>query len=226
MDSGGGKSTYKVWDAPTRLFHWTLVALMVFSFFTGRAAGDWLKWHFWSGYAIIALVLFRIVWGFVGSATARFSDFVRGPAAVLRHLRELLGPGRPHDVGHNPVGGWMVLALLAAVLVQAGAGLFTTDDIATDGPLVGLASSEWVARATTLHKLWINLILVMVGLHVAAALVYLVVKKQNLIMAMITGRKPVPPGGAPNLRFVSPLRAAIVLALAAAVVFGIVRLGG
>ena len=223
----------RVWDLPVRLFHWTLVVLMVVSYFTGRAGGDWMKFHFWSGYAILTLILFRIVWGFVGSTTARFSDFVKGPSAGFAHLRDLLGRGRPREAGHNPVGGAMVVALLLAVLLQVATGFFSadTDTGMVNGPLALLAADKWVERATSFHKFWINVLLWMVVLHVLAAIVYLAWKRQNLIGAMLTGRKPlddvVPPGKpAPVLVFVSNRRAVSLLLAAAAIVYFIVRAGG
>lgn len=225
------KGMVRVWDLPTRLFKWVLVVLVVFQVITGKMAGDWLKWHFWSGYAILTLLIFRIFWGFVGSTTARFTDFVKGPFAALAHLRELFGPGAPRESGHNPVGGWMVVALILALLVQAGSGLFATDDIATDGPLVAKASESWVKSMTSLHKRWINLLYVMVALHVLAAVMYLAIKKQNLIAAIITGRKPrqdvAAPGMAlPTLRFASNLLALACLVAAATIVWGVLRIWG
>jgi cytochrome b len=223
----------RVWDLPVRLFHWTLVILMAISYFTGRAGGEWMKFHFWSGYAILTLVLFRIAWGFVGSTTARFTDFVKGPAAAIGHLRELLGSGRPREAGHNPVGGAMVVALLLAVLLQTAAGLFAADtDMGTvNGPLALLVADKWVERATAFHKFWINVLLWMVALHVLAAIVYLVWKRQNLIGAMLSGRKPIddvvaPGQPAPRLVFVSGRLAGSLLLAAAAIVYFIVRAGG
>jgi cytochrome b len=231
MDADQDKAMVRIWDLPTRLFKWALVVLVVVQVVTGKLAGDWLKWHFWSGYAILALLIFRILWGFVGSTTSRFTGFVRGPLAGLAHVRELVGRGTLREVGHNPVGGWMVIVLILALLVQVGSGLFATDDIATDGPLVAVSSERWVKSMTTLHHLWINLLYVLVGLHVLAAVLYLVVKKQNLIGAMITGRKKrddVVADGVPVplLRFSSNLLALACLAVAAAIVYGIVRIGG
>ena len=124
----------RVWDLPVRLFHWTLVILMVVSYFTGRWGGDWMKFHFWSGYAILTLILFRIAWGFVGSTTARFSDFVKGPGAPPSPICASWSAGTvAHDAGHNPMGGAMVVVLLFAVLAQAATGLFSAD---TDTGLV------------------------------------------------------------------------------------------
>jgi cytochrome b len=220
----------KVWDLPVRLFHWALVVLMVVSYLSGRAGGDWMKLHFWSGYAILTLLLFRIAWGFVGSTTARFSNFVKGPVAGLAYLRDL-ATGRPtYDAGHNPAGGAMVVVLIFAVLAQAVAGLFSADtDLGTvNGPLANLIADKWVDRVTDFHKFWVKVLLWLVGLHVLASLVYLVWKRQNLIGSMFTGHKPhvhvVPPGQpAPVLGFASGRLALSLLVVAAAIVYFVVR---
>jgi cytochrome b len=222
----------RVWDLPVRLFHWTLVVLVIASYLSGRAGGDWMSLHFWSGYAILALLLFRIAWGFVGSTTARFSHFVRGPAAWFAYLRNFV-TGRPtYDVGHNPVGGIMVLVLIFGVLAQAVAGLFAADtDLGTvNGPLANIIPDKWVDRLTDFHKFWINVLFWLVVLHVLAAITYLVLKRQNLIGAMVTGRKPlaeVAEAGkpAPTLRFASGRLAVSLLIAAAAIVYFCVRLG-
>lgn len=223
----------RVWDLPVRLFHWTLVVLLVVSYFTGQAGGAWMKFHFWSGYAILTLLLFRIVWGCVGSTTARFSDFVKGPGACLAHLRDLLLGRRTYEVGHNPVGGAMVVLLLFAVLVQVAAGLFSadTDTGTVTGPLAHLVADKWIDRFTDFHAFWVNVLLILAGIHVLAAIFYLVWKRQNLIGAMVTGRKPlddVVASGkpAPALAFVSGRLAVSLLIVAAAIVYFIVRVGG
>lgn len=221
-----------VWDLPVRLFHWVLVALMATSYFTGRAGGDWMTVHFWSGYGIFTLLLFRILWGFTGSTTARFGHFVKGPAAAIAHLRELMGRERPRDIGHNPLGAAMVVALLMAVLLQVMAGLFSADtDMGTvNGPLTSLVADKWIDRATDFHKFWINVLLLMVAVHVLAAITYLVWKRQNLIGPMVHGRKRlddvVRPGEPPpRLVFASPRLALALLVLSAIVVYLIVRAG-
>jgi len=223
----------RVWDVPVRLFHWTLVVLMVTSYFSGKAGGDWMQLHFWSGYSILTLLLFRIVWGFIGSTTARFSDFVKGPSAAFRHLAELAGADRPRDAGHNPLGGAMVVVLIFAVLAQAIAGLFAADtDMGTvNGPLTKLVSDKFIDKATAFHVFWINVLLVLAGVHVLAAIVYLVWKRQNLIGAMIHGHKPIddvvhPGQPAPRLQFASGRLAISLLIACAAIVYFIVRLGG
>lgn len=222
-----------IWDLPVRLFHWGLVVLLAVSYVTGQAGGDWMKLHFWSGYAILTLLLFRIAWGFIGSTTARFSDFVKGPGACLAYLKGLSRGQRSFDIGHNPAGGAMVIVLLFAMLIQVGAGLFSAD---TDmglfsGPLANLIPDKWVDRLTSFHSSWVNVLLVLIGLHVLAAIVYLVWKRQNLIGAMFSGHKPrgdvVGPGKTePTLTFASGRLAVSLLIAAAAIVYFIVRAGG
>src|SRR5258708_28082768 len=157
----------RVWDVPVRLFHWTLVVLLTVSYFTGRAGGDWMKFHFWSGYAILTLLLFRIAWGFVGSTTARFSDFVKGPMACIAYLRDLLLGRRTYDAGPNPVDGRIVVLLLCSVLAQVGAGLVSadTDTGPVTGPLSGLVGDKWIDRFTYFHHFWANVLLILVALH-------------------------------------------------------------
>jgi len=222
----------RIWDLPVRLFHWTLVVLMTVSYITAQVGGAWMKLHFWSGYAILTLLLFRIAWGFVGSTTARFSHFVRGPAAWFVYLRDLLTSRRTFDVGHNPVGGIMVLVLIFAVLAQAVAGLFSADtDMGTvNGPLANSIPDKWVDRLTSFHTFWVNVIWCLVALHVLAAITYLVWKRQNLIGAMFTGHKPlehVAEAGkpAPTLTFASGRLAISLLIAAAAIVYFCIRLG-
>jgi cytochrome b len=209
-----------------------LVALLVTSYFSGRAAGDWMELHFWSGYAIITLLLFRIAWGFVGSTTARFAHFVKGPVAWFVYLRDLTAGRRTYDVGHNPVGGIMVLVLIFAVLAQAVAGLFAADtDLGTvNGPLANAIPDKWVDRLTDFHKFWISVLIWLAALHIVAAIFYLVWKRQNLIGAMFTGRKPlddVAEAGkpAPTLAFASGRLAISLLIAAAAIVYFCIRLG-
>lgn len=216
-----------VWDLPTRLFHWALVLLVAFSWWSGEQGGDWLKWHFWSGYSILTLLIFRIVWGFVGSATARFSQFVRGPGAGIAHLRELAGKHEPRDIGHNAVGGWMVVALIVALLAQAVTGLFADDDILTMGPLAELVSSDVRSKLTTVHGILINVILLMVAAHVLAVLGYWIFRSQNLIKPMFTGRKALSADlAAKPPAMVNPLLALAIVAVAALIVWGVVSLGG
>jgi cytochrome b len=223
----------RIWDLPVRLFHWCLVLLLCVSYFTGQAGGHWMNWHFRSGYAILTLLLFRIVWGFVGSTTARFSDFVKGPRACLHYLARLARGQSTFAVGHNPAGGLMVIVLLLAVLTQVVVGLFSadTDTGMVSGPLANLLPDKWVDRLTHFHHFWVNVLLLLAALHVLASLAYLVWMRQNLIGAMFTGEKPradvVPPGARePALSFASGRLALSLLIAAAAIVYFIVRAGG
>lgn len=188
-----------VWDLPSRLFHGLLVILVAVSFTTGTIGGNAMQYHVWSGFAILFLLVFRITWGFVGSRTSRFSNFVKGPAAVWRYANALVRGDSESYLGHNPLGGWSVLAMLLALLLQAATGLFANDDIITTGPLypwVSKAASDWL---TGVHRLNRYLVLVLAATHVSAVLFYLLVKRENLIMPMITGIKhrvggePAPP---------------------------------
>jgi cytochrome b len=207
------------------VFHWSLVVLIVISFTTGQIGGNAMQYHEWSGLTILTLVLFRVSWGFAGSTHARFADFLRGPRAALDYARTLLG-GRPaFHAGHNPLGGWMVLLLLASLLVQAGTGMFANDDIMIEGPLARHVAKETSDLLTRLHHVNFNVLAVLVTLHIAAALFYLWAKRENLILPLITGRKQVPEGAAAQERRGGPVWLALVLlAASAGAVWGILRL--
>jgi len=213
----------RVWALPTRLFHWALVALVIASFVTIKVGGNWVQWHFYSGYAILTLILFRLVWGVVGGRYARFGSFLFGPSAVLATLRN--APGAPRTLGHNPLGALSVFALLIVTGLQAVGGLFANDDIASEGPLVKFISKALSDRLTSLHHLNEKVILALVLLHVAAIVYYLVRKRENLVRPMLTGDKP---EGDPALASRDDaglwLRAALVLAGSAGVVWYVVNL--
>lgn len=177
----------RIWDLPTRLFHWLLVLGVGFSWFSAETGGNWMVWHERTGMFLLALVLFRVIWGFVGSDTARFGSFLRSPIQALKHLRELGSKATAFHVGHNPLGAWMVVALLAALLAQGVTGLFATDDIMTEGPLIGLVSGKTAELLTTIHHLTFNIILLLVAAHVAAVMFYRFYKRTNLIKAMVLG---------------------------------------
>lgn len=204
----------RVWDLPVRLFHWLLVASVVFAYVSGKLGGNLIDWHGRAGFLIVGLVVFRILWGFVGTPTARFATFVRGPAAIRAYLK-----GEWRGVGHNPVGAFSVLALLALVGAQAATGLFTNDDIAYQGPFADWAGKELSDSFHSWHAWLQNGLLALVVLHVAAIAFYLRVKKQNLVKPMITGwadDHPAPrPSDAPATRRGGGLVAFIVTALIA-----------
>lgn len=179
----------RVWDIPTRFFHWLLVGLVIFSFITGKIGLTTMKYHEWSGFAILVLIGFRLVWGFIGGRQSRFSTFVKGPAAVMHYASSLLSKGSKRHIGHNPLGGWSVLAMLTSLLIQVGTGLFANDDILTEGPLYALVSKQTSDWLTGIHHLNQKVLLVLVVIHIGAVIFYLTVKRENLIKPMITGNK-------------------------------------
>lgn len=183
-----------VWDLGVRLFHWSLVGLMVAAWVTHKL--DRMDSHALVGYAVLTLVLFRLGWGIVGGRHARFADFLRGPATVARYARAFFARRAEPVLGHNPLGGWMVMALLLALLLQAGLGLFATDDVAFDGPLNHLITSKTAAALTTVHKLLFKVILGLVALHLVGVAAHWLVDRDNLIWPMVTGRKRLRPGQA------------------------------
>jgi cytochrome b len=222
--AGNAVRAVRVWDVPVRIFHWLLVALIVTSWVTSEIGGNAMTYHMWSGYTILTLAAFRVVWGFVGSQHARFADFIYGPGAVISYARGLLRLEPPYYTGHNPLGGWSVIVMLLSVLVQACTGLFANDDIATEGPLASRVSGDMSSLLTTIHRYNFYVLLTLVCLHVAAALFYLIVKRENLIGAMFTGRKQAPvTSGARDGRMASPWLAVVVFAAAAGVVAVVVN---
>ncbi len=211
----------RVWDLPVRLFHWAIVVLIVFAWGTDHY--NYMEWHVWTGYTILTLLIFRVLWGFIGSDTARFTRFLRSPLAALRHISHIHRREPDHEIGHNAAGGWMVLVMLALIGVQAGTGLFSNDDALTEGPLmhlVGKDESDWLSH---IHSINFKLIEAVVVLHLLAIITYAVLKRQNLVRPMVTGTKKLPDGTAAP-RLASPFRAVGVLAVAAGLVAWIVRL--
>ena len=222
MQGEGGRQPVLVWDVAVRVFHWTLLLLLGFSWLSAEM--DWMDWHFYSGYAVLTLILFRILWGFVGSTHARFGDFLYGPSAVIAYLRTLPSRTAAKFAGHNPLGGISVVLILLCVLVQAGTGLFANDDILYEGPLYKHVSKDLSDWLTTIHKYNFNLLLVLAGVHVAAVLYYLFWKSENLVKPMFTGRKLLQPGVAPaHARVRSLGLAAVLLAVCAAAVWFLVN---
>jgi cytochrome b len=178
----------RVWDLPLRLFHWTLALLIVVAVVTQNIGGNAMEWHFRAGYAVLALLAFRLLWGLVGARYARFSSFVYRPSVIVGYLRSGKDALRRKYLGHNPLGSLSVFALLGVVLMQAVSGLLSNDDIASEGPLVKFISKELSDRITWLHKeVGATAIYLLVGLHLLAILFYCVGKRQNLVQPMITG---------------------------------------
>jgi cytochrome b len=178
-----------VWDAPTRLFHWALVALIGFSWWS--AEEDHLDWHIWSGIAVLTLIVFRLLWGLVGSSTARFANFIHGPRGVLDYLRDMKA-WRP--VGHTPLGALSVVAMLGAIAVQVGLGLFAIDeDGLNEGPLAHFVSMDAAEEIAALHEDWFDVLLILIVLHIAAILFYRLVLGKRLVGPMLTGRGAIDP---------------------------------
>ncbi len=213
----------RVWDLPTRLFHWALVVLVALQFATAEFGLLSMEWHYRFGYATLALIVFRIAWGFAGSQTSRFADFVRTPAVVVRYLRAQISGTAQAGIGHNPLGGWSVLVMLACLLAQALSGLFTSDGLDEDGPFVDAVSNATVKWMTHVHHLGETVLLLLIALHVAATLWYWLVRRDNLFLPMLSGRKRIV--AVRPLRFVSGWRALIVLAIAAVLVLILSRFG-
>ncbi len=184
--SGGKVGNVLVWDLPTRIFHWGLVAAIVTSLLSEEFGN--MDIHVISGHVVLALVLFRICWGVVGGRHARFADFVKGPAAVMAYAKGLLAGKPEHYRGHNPMGALSVLAILAVVAVQATTGLFASDDILTEGPLVKLVSGSTSSLMTEIHEIGSTILYWLIGLHLAAIAFY-TFKGEKLIKAMVDGRK-------------------------------------
>lgn len=222
--SDGEARRITVWDLPTRLFHWALVLLVAVGLITGNIGGvQGMDIHMLAGYGVLALLGFRFVWGFVGSRHSRFSDFVAGPKRVIAYARELLSGAHKPALGHNPLGGWSVMALLTSLFVQAATGLCANDDILTEGPLAARVGKTLSNALTEVHEINANVLYVLIGVHLAAIIFYALVQRENLVRPMITGWKnwigPVPDGGS---RLASPALAFAILAVAAGAVWWIV----
>jgi cytochrome b len=203
----------RVWDLPTRLFHWLLVVLIGISWWSAEQRA--MEWHVLSGLAVMALVLFRLIWGFAGGSTARFSQFLRSPGAVLAYLR---GGKAPHIVaGHNPVGGYSTLAMLLLLALQIGTGLFAVDvDGIDSGPLSFLVSFDAGRTLAAIHELSFKALQLVVALHIVAVLFYLLVRKRNLISPMFSGSDGQIESAAGALRTASPVRFLIAALVSAA----------
>ncbi len=208
-----------IWDLPTRLFNRTLVGLIGLQFATAKFGFLSMDWHFRFGYTTLVLIVFRVCWGFFGSQSSRFKQFVRGPVAVIRYVRSQFSTNPQVSIGHNPLGGWSVIVLLASVLTQAVSGLFASDGIDTDGPLSDTISSSAVKTFTRVHLWNENILLILIALHVVAIALYFLLRNDNLTMPMITGRKNVE---APPLQMAGLWRAGLLLILSAAVVAAVI----
>jgi cytochrome b len=216
----------RVWDLPTRLFHWALVACVAGLVITGHIGGAVMPWHARLGYAALTLLLFRLCWGFGGGRWSRFSSFLYSPRSVIAHLRGQAHPD--HLVGHNPLGAFSVLAMLLLLLIQVATGLVGDDEISFTGPLNKFVDNARGLEATWYHKRvgqW--LIVGLIALHLAAVLFYLWKKRDNLIKPMLDGDKVVARAVEPSRDdTASRITALLVLAACGALVAWLVQLGG
>jgi len=215
-----------VWDLPLRAFHWLFAASILASWGTAKLGFAWMPWHIRLGKWMMGLLLFRVIWGFIGPRHARFTSFLKGPSAVVRYAKGLAGHGEGvASVGHNPLGALSVIIMLLLVAIQVSTGLFATDDIAYTGPFNPKVSSGTASLLTSIHHINFNLIWAAIALHVGAITYYAFVKRQNLVPAMLHGWKPAEAVPANEAITSSELwKALAVMIVAAAVVYGILSL--
>jgi cytochrome b len=175
------------WDGPTRVFKWALVFVVVDGWISNKYGGSLPAWHKCNGYAALVLVVFRLLWGFAGGSTARFGSFAAGPGKVIAYIRTA-----PKYLGHNPLGGWMVLALLILIFAMGASGLFSADEdrLIIDGPLAKTVSAAAVDLAASWHRHVFTALQIFVAIHVTANVVYALSRREPLIRAVVTGRKP------------------------------------
>ena len=202
-----------VWDAPTRLFHWLVAVLVAAAYATWRL--NWMVWHGWVGDVLLALLLFRLLWGFFGSETARFSRFLVSPRRAARYLGHALRREPDSQAGHNPAGGWAVLLLLFLLLAETLTGLYVANDIADVGPFTEITPAPVANAIAALHAIFWDALLAAIALHLLAILAYAVAKGHNLLLPMITGTKLLPES-VPPPRISSPARAALLITGSAA----------
>lgn len=216
--------TVRIWDLPTRLFHWLLAACVIGLIVTGNIGGNAMVWHFRLGYAVLSLLLFRLVWGFAGGYWSRWTQLPLSPRSVMAYLRG----SSASWVGHNPLGSWSLVGMLLWLLLQVSTGLVSDDEIANAGPLTALVSGTVVSAATAWHKgLGKGVLIALIVLHVVAIVWYRVRKGQALVPAMLHGNKSLPDAVTPS-RDCLPQRVLAVLIglVCAAAVRWLVMLGG
>jgi cytochrome b len=212
------------WDGPTRVFKWALVFVVIDGWISNKYGSSLPLWHKCNGYAALVLIVFRIFWGFAGGSTARFASFFAGPGQVLAYLR-----AAPKFLGHNPLGGWMILALLALVAAMGTAGLFAADEdrLIIEGPLAKTISDGAIDVAAKWHRYIFTALEAFIAVHISANVIYALTRREPLIEAMVTGRKPA--GDYTDMAAAIPgswRRAAACLGLAAGLVFGAIYVAG
>jgi cytochrome b len=223
-----GLQTVRVWDLPTRVFHWLLALCIVGSIVSAKIGGNAMAWHFRFGYVVFTLLVFRLLWGLVGGYWSRFATFAYAPSTTLRYLRGQSRPDEHHDVGHSPLGAFSVFALLLMLSLQVGTGLFADDEIANTGPLIKFVSGSTSLLLTKWHKnfgQW--LIIALIVLHIGAIVFYRVKKNRNLVQPMLSGDKQLSAGVPASVDHQRTRGLALTLLTAcAALVAWLVSLGG
>jgi len=233
---GESNAATRVWDFPVRIVHWLLVVLIAFSWWSAEKGPGlpasvtssmetntaispygyipWMEWHRWSGFTVLGLIAFRVLWGLFGSETARFGHFLRGPKGIGAYIKKLFSKSSEPHVGHNPLGGWSVFALIVLIIAQTVLGLFAIDtDGIESGPLAAFISFDQGRVAAGLHELTFNILLAFIGLHIFAILFYAVFKRDNLVGPMITGRRKL--GESATAPKIAPFWLALIFAIVA-----------
>ena len=216
-----------VWDGFVRIFHCLLVGSVAFAWWCAEQGCEWMTWHMRCGYTVLGLVIFRLLWGIGGSFYARFAQFVRSPSAVLRYGRALAQRREPHYLGHNPLGGWAVVLLLLFCVLQAGTGLFANDEIFNEGPLAHWVDYDVSVAITEWHEILFNGLLAVVVIHILGVVYHQVFRREKLLWAMISGKKPAAeavdaaPARAPGVRVGLGL---VMAVLAGLLVWGLISL--
>ena len=183
------KGRLLIWDIGVRLSHMAMILLISISWWTGNEGGVYLQYHFWSGYCLLVIILFRTIWGFIGSTPARFSYFLQSPRVVFSFVRTLVRGKETRFLSHNPLGACMVIFLLATIFVQVTTGFFSDDELFNEGPFRKYVTGQIAGFLTNLHHLNFTVLLVLIAVHVVAVILHEIIKKDRLIWAMIIGRK-------------------------------------
>lgn len=212
-----------VWDIPTRLFHWSVVILVGISWYSSEHLFTWLDWHQWSGYILLILLIFRIIWGFVGSETARFRHFLYPPRTLAQYTMSMITLKPDHYLGHNPLGGISVILLLLLLFIQTITGLFMSEETVLffSAPLRSFVDSDTADWMATIHEYNFNVLLGLVAIHILAVIFHLLVKRENLVRPMFTGYKQAPTS-ASAYHFANLGFALLWLALSSILVLGLI----
>jgi cytochrome b len=208
----------KIWDIPTRIFHWVLVLLFLFLIYSGRWDDSLMQWHFYCGYTLSGLILFRVLWGVVGTRYARFCSFVTSPIQGIRYLKATVTGKGKHFYGHNPAGAMMVVALILLLMLQVASGLVTSDEILWEGPFYASVSDEIASLGAQTHHLVQSILVYLVGLHILGVVVHSILFKEKLVTAMVTGTKK-DLGDAIPRESINPIALILCLAISAGWVY-------